>query len=134
MHLRCDGNIADTYRRNICRIFAQCLRDKTGRVREVDQHGPRFGNFFDVLRNFQNHWNGPQSFCHPTNACRFLADQAVPQTKILIPAASFHMTNAQLGCYIGGVFNRLTLIVCENHFEGRAFGFYHALRKPAYNF
>ena len=58
------------------------------------QERARPGNFPDVLSDLQDHGDGTERLAHSAYARRFLADQAVPQTQVLVPAACFHMANA----------------------------------------
>ena len=65
------------------------------RIREVGEQ--RAGRHFaNILRDAQDHRNGSQRLGHAPDAGRLLADEPVPQTEILIPAAGGHQADPQL--------------------------------------
>jgi hypothetical protein len=57
--------------------------------------------------------------------------QPVPQTEIFIPAAGFHLADAQLRGHVRGIFHGLTLVRAQEDLERCTLCFYHPPGKSA---
>ena len=130
VHLGGDRYVADADGRDIGGVFAQCLGDQPGRVGEIDQQRILFRQLTHVGGDLQDHRDGPQGLCHAAHAGRLLTDQPMAQTEIFIPAAGFHLADAQLCGHVGSACNSLALVGGQEYLERRAFCLDHALGKP----